>query len=321
MSLREVYPKLSHNQNIILVKEVCKIILGLQTVTQPFPGLIQLKSSDGAGSGFSVRPIDLKSTFATGLTERPQEILKWEPKADDAYDFFTVQFGRWLAQELLRDPRRIAYRDYQTRFMEAARQMNGMGFFEGQGNCLCHLGLYARNILVLPGDEHDTVQVTGVLGWDSAVVAPKFVSCAMPWWLWQCDPDENGSTWEELDGALTSEEPNSPQALELMITFAEAIGDDFMTSAFKPQFRLARQLFRFAVGGLQCKEDYIAADKFLRNWKEFFDGLTKEAEGEGIEGEAKQEALDPELKQKQGTAGSVATDICNLVGETMSLNH
>ena len=286
MSLREVYPKLSHNQNIVLVKEVCKIILALQTITQPFPGLIQLKSSDGAGSGFSVRPIDLKSAFATGWTERPQEILKWAPKADDAYDFFTVQFGRWLAQELLRDPRRIAYRDYQTRFMEAARQMDGMGFFKDQGNCLCHLGLYARNILVLPDNDNDTVQVTGVMGWENAVVAPKFVSCAMPWWLWQCDPNENGSTWEELDEDWTSEEPRTPQALELMMTFGEAIGGDFMTSAFKPQHRIARQLFRFAVRGLQCKEDYSAADKFLFSWKEFFDGLMKEAEesGEGSEG-------------------------------------
>ena len=269
MSLRDIYPRLSHKQNIVVVEEVSRIILALQPVAAPFPGLIQLRSSDGARFDYSVRPIDLEPTLATEWRKRPLEEFTWEPKADDAYDFFAVQFGRRLAQELLRDPRRIACEDYQTRFMEAARQMSDMGVFKDQGNCLCHLGLYARNIVVLPDDKNYTVQVTGVRGWDIAVVAPKFVSCATPWWLWQCDPDENGSTWEEFEESYVCEEPRTPQGAELYDIFEKAVGNDFLELTYRPQFRLARQLFRLAVSGLQCKEEYNAADKFLDDWKEY----------------------------------------------------
>ena len=97
-------------------------------------------------------------------------------------NFLATQFGRWHAEELTSEPAKILYCDYMQSLTEVAATMDRLGCLGDGYRCLTHLYLAGRNIMVELGPD-DTVDITGILDWGSAVFAPKFVSCAPPWWL------------------------------------------------------------------------------------------------------------------------------------------
>ena len=281
-TLQKVYPNLSHKQNLTIVEEICNVIRRLQTATESTPGLLELDNHAESSEKYRIHPFEIKSPFDTEWKAKSQDYAKWSHKQLESLygttrDFFVTQFGRWRAFELSNDPQGILHWDYQHRFVEVAEQMNRLGVFKDQEFCLCHLDFYARNIMVdLKPD--DSIALTAVLDWDSAVFAPKFVSCAPPWWLWQDDPDDDGSDWDELDESKAQEEPKTENGRELLKIFEESVGDDFLEYAYEPQYMLARKLFRFAKDGLHSNQDAEAADAFLKEWKVFYENLMAEAE-------------------------------------------
>lgn len=280
-NLQRVYPNLSHDRNCTIARELGKVLIALQGVINPLPGLIESAPIPEDENAFTVRPFDIKLHHDKDWESKTQDYTQWTQDQHNKFygttlDFLITQFGRWRADELYRDPSGIAWWDYQHRFVGIAKEMNQLGMLSDSQNCLCHLDFAARNVMVdVPMDEPLTI--AGILDWDSAVFAPKWVACAPPWWIWADDPDDDGADWDESDELRALETPPTTTGQELKRIFEDTVGDDYLHYAYEPQYRMARKLFHFAVNGLHQNEDINEADFLFEEWKEFYDNLMQRA--------------------------------------------
>jgi aminoglycoside phosphotransferase (APT) family kinase protein len=147
-------------------------------------------------------------------------------------------------------------------FTAMASDMHEDGWFAGNDISLCHLDFEPRNILI--DTTRDTTQsiISGILDWDSAVLAPSFMSCAPPLWIWAWTDDE------EEDERTANNVPPTEEERILKKTFEEAAGPEFMHYAYPSTYRLARRLVRFAIDGIRSSEDVDEAEAMLKEWEE-----------------------------------------------------
>ena len=118
--------------------------------------------------------------------------------------------------------------------------MHEAGIFEDMPNCICHLDLMPRNIMVETPNA-TSANISGILDWDSAVFAPFFVSCNPPSWIWDWAEEE------DEDPAKANETPETPEMQELKQVFEDAVGSKFLTCSYNPEYQLARRLFDLAM--------------------------------------------------------------------------
>ena len=256
-----------------VAREIGRTMLELQKVTNPTPGLIESALNKDESYSFSVTPFDIKSPHDPDWKEKAAAVTA-ETKAsvldlykESTFKFLITQFGRWMADELAKRPDGIYNWDFMHRLAEVAGQMNKMFLLGDDINCLAHLDLAGRNIMVEfpPGEP---LKITGYLDWDSAVFAPRFVACAPPWWLWQDDDDE---TDYQDDESKANETPAQAHKQEIKRAFEETVGEDFLTYAYEPQFQLARKLFHIAMHGNNAQMQLQLVENFLDEWQVFFD--------------------------------------------------
>lgn len=267
VSLHTVWDELTHEQRCTVAQEMGKVVLALQAVKNPTPGIVEASTAGNGAQKFRVRPFDIKSPYDED----------WKAKvphhADDEEDdtttqtalgWFGTQFGRWLANELLANPAQILYWDYQFQFVQIAKQMDSLGILGDGQNCLCHFDLAARNVMVqiLP---NGSLTVSGIVDWDSAAFAPTFVSCAPPSWLW------TNQKYYDTDENEASSTPFNPEQEEIKAKFEEVVGFDWEWFAYQPGFRLARELFRFAQHGLPDGMAAKRANKLVKEWAALYD--------------------------------------------------
>lgn len=264
---------LSHEQWCAIARETGRIMLQFQEMTNPVPGLIEEVTKEGGVRAFTVKPFDIKPPFEKDLKLKEASPLfdADNSRALECYekstlDFFLAQFGRWRAEELRIDPTEILHPHFMERLAATASQMNRLGCLGDNKNCLSHLDLAPRNIMVEIRSDKSIV-VTGVLDFDSAVFAPTFVSCYPPWWLWQ-DEAQPGDALE--DESQSNETPPDPELAEVKRIFEETVGDDFLRYAYRPQFRLARKLFKIACHGNRSNESWKKIEGFLNDWDAFY---------------------------------------------------
>lgn len=270
VSLHTIWDELSHAQRCTVAQEIGKIVLTLQSIKNPTPGIVEASPVGDGAQNFIVRPFDIKSPYDEDwkakipiyVSDEASEVATLDPLT-----WFGTQFGRWLAHELLQSPAQILYWDYQLQFVEAAKRMDSLGILGDGQNCLCHFDLAARNVMVeiLP---NGSLTISGIVDWDSAVFAPTFVSCAPPSWLWT---DQKLYDTDELEASST---PSTPEQEEIKGAFEEVVGFDWEWFAYRPEFRLARELFYFAQHGLPDGMATTKAQKFLKAWAALYKTLT-----------------------------------------------
>lgn len=275
------YPNLTHKQKCTVAKELARLLLELQSVTHKHPGQIEASTDNVKDQTFKVRPFSLEWHEADKLeadlnTQRSLFQVhpfdaEWEPPElklfeESTYYFICAQFGRWRAFELRRDPASIAWWDYFDRLVTATKQMDDLFGLGDDENCLCHLDLNTapRNIMACI-DDSDKLTKSGILDWDSAIFAPRYVGCAPPMWPWAW------SNEEEEDEIHANDVPATVEQQELKQIFDEAMGDWFLNYAYKPEYRLARELFRFARVGIGQSTDIEEVEKLLEEWTELFE--------------------------------------------------
>ena len=181
-------------------------------------------------------------------------------------EWFGAQFGRWLAHELLENPAQILDWDYQYQFVQVTKQMDSLEILGDGYNCLCHFDLAARNIMVQILTD-GSLTISGILDWDSAAFAPKFVSCAPPSWLWT-----EQKYYDAEEGEMSSK-PSTPEQEEIKEAFDDVVGFDYLWLAYKLEYRLARELFYFVWHGLQDGEAQKKAVRLLKEWKALHESL------------------------------------------------
>ena len=269
ISLHSIWDELTHEQRCKVAREIGKIILALQAVTSPTPGIIESSSVDNGSQKFSVRPFDIKSPYDENWKAKIPNCARDEenqtaPQTPE--EWFGTQFGRWLAHELLENPAPILYWDYQYQFVQVTKQMDSLDILGDGYNCLCHFDFAARNIMVQILED-GSLTISGILDWDSAAFAPKFVSCAPPSWLWTEQKHYDAEEGE------TSSMPFTPEQEQIKEAFDDVVGFDYTWLAYKPEYRLARELFYFARHGLQDGEAQKKAVKLLKEWEALYDSL------------------------------------------------
>jgi aminoglycoside phosphotransferase (APT) family kinase protein len=151
-------------------------------------------------------------------------------------------------------------------FTVMANEMHDDGWFASNDISLCHLDFEPRNILVDATRDVAQPIISGILDWDSAALAPSFMSCAPPLWVWAWADDE------EEDERTANDVPPTDEGRALKKTFEEAAGDEFVRYAYPPAYRLARRLIRFAIDGQRTTEDLREAEAMLKEWKEIRGG-------------------------------------------------
>ena len=274
------YPALNHEQKCVVVRDLARVLLDLQHVTHPSPGFLEVSKDVDDCQSFTVHPFELEGSLGLEaepdlnmklrfLQSRPYE-AKWEPEEvppfeQRTYYFMLAQFGRWKALELRCDPASIGWMHHYDRLVKAAAQMDGMGVFGNDQHCLCHLDLNAapRNIMA-DIDADNTLRISGILDWDSAVFAPKFVGCTPPMWIWAWNSEG------DEDERRANDLPDTPEQQELKRLFEEEAGPEFCMFAYLPEYRLAREMFRFALHGVHFSQNFAEIEQLLEEWEALY---------------------------------------------------
>ena len=254
-----LFSGLTHAQQCTVAKELGRILQTLQGATNPAPRRIE--ASDNDPQSFVVRPFEVNTNpFESSNPDLDDMSLASSPPAyETTLDFFLSQFERLKTAALKHhDELQWAYMD---RFADVASQMKDLGILRDNQHYLCHLDLASapRNIMV-DIQTDSTLRISGILDWDDAVFAPKFVGCVPPFWLWTCASEEAS------DEKNANETPPGFEQQELKQIFEKAVGQEFCNYMYNPQYRLARKLFQWALHGLNSSWAMEEADDFLEEW-------------------------------------------------------
>ncbi|CAD6593996.1 MAG: hypothetical protein ASARMPRED_008331 [Alectoria sarmentosa] len=281
-NLEVLWTDLSHSQRCTVAREIGRVIRSLMTLESPVTGHVEASSRDTETAElYTIVPFDLKNVDGDLFEEPEQQSsqVTGAPRVSQTtLDFFKCQIGRWRTVDVDRKAgmvdRTIGLWDDMLKVVE---EMNDLEMFTAERQCLCHVDLHPRNIMVKVQPDN-SIQVTGILDWDEAVVAPKFMACEPPGWLWGFDPDDlhydDIPTWPyEMPGA--NDVPSIPEEQELKAIFEESAGSEYLGLAYDEQFRMSRGLFRIAVFGLTSSENYSAADRIIGDWQRLRHSFTR----------------------------------------------
>ena len=278
------YPTLSHNQKCTVAKELGRILREIQSVEHSSPGLIEAAKDS---QDYIIRHLDISTlSFIEEEPDLNTELPFFQPRVygvsqsaieepsaqrndfeKSTYYFLLAQFGRLRASELRRDPAMIGWINEYERLVTMAKQMNDLDLLGDGRNCLCHLDLNTapRNIMARVQPD-GSLEITGILDWDSAIFAPRFAGCVPPMWLWAWAPDD-----EDEDESHADDTPATPEQQELKQLFEEAVGPAFLEYAYRPEYRLARTLLQFAIYGIRSSEDHKEVDSLLDDWAAMYE--------------------------------------------------
>lgn len=202
--------------------------------------------------------------------------------------------------------------------------MNEMGFLdpfkdEAHSFCLTHYDLDPRNIMV-DIHEDETLKISGILDWDLAMFAPKWVHCRPPMWIW------NWLDGGSEDQRKANDTPSTEEQQELKELFEDLVGWEFKYCAYHTAYRLARTLFRLALYGFQSDHTIDDAEKMLQEWEEYYesrqshnnseDGSLGSEKDQHTEGD--NEAEDHGRKADKGTGDDGEVEKIEVVGRKSS---
>ena len=282
--LEILWNDLSHAQRCTIAREVGLAVRRLLALESPVAGYIDTSvKGTQITEEHTVIPFDLMSTDGDLFAEPEQQdagAVGVPRQSESTLGFFKTQIGRWRAVDIVRNAptvdETVGLWDDMLKIIE---EMDALGLFKSLNHCLCHVDLYPRNIMAKIQPD-GSIQLTGILDWDEAVVAPKFVNCELPAWLWGFDEDEqfrhrNGlPSWPyETPGA--NDVPSTWQNRELKRIFEESAGEEYVGLAYGEHFRLCRGLFRIALFGLTSNENYEAAERIVEDWARLSRNMVK----------------------------------------------
>jgi len=281
--LNIVWDNLSHLQRCTVAGELGRIIRTLLSLESPVSGLVEAAPANTPTADcFSIVPFELDIS-EDDLVEKPKRETLGGVTAprnpQNTLDVFKSQLECWrtiaLAHSSGEIDNEVALWDSM---LKAVHEMDDLGLFKADPNCLCHVDLHSGNIMVeIQSDV--SIKITAILDWDEAVFAPKFVNCTPPAWLWDDDyvnlVDENDlDPWPyELEGANTT--PPTLEKQEIKRIFEEHAGPEYPHLAYDEHSRLSRGLFRVAKDGLNDSSSWKAAERTLREWESLLQSLTK----------------------------------------------
>ncbi|RYP00554.1 hypothetical protein DL763_000751 [Monosporascus cannonballus] len=250
--LFSAYPDLGHSARCQTAKELGTIFNQMLSLRSSVPGRLALPEAKDINAPLYVVP------FQPADSVLPTQ-YRDSPSTRPVCQLLTADFQALKATALEIDPKNTAISTIMDDFCDMATELDAGGWLVGVPYTLAHLDLAPRNILVDCRPEQPII--TGVLDWDSAVLAPMFMCCAPPAWIWAWKDDE------DEDERTANDELPTLEARQLKQLFEDAAGQDYLKFAYEPAYRLARRLVRFAIEGVRSNEDFEEAKTMLQEWR------------------------------------------------------
>lgn len=282
------YPILSYQDKIRVAKELGEVYRKMTAVTGNTPGTFSMSEYSASPTRKTtrktekvvLRPLVLKALFqdesvpADNNTDYKDAGNPGEtPSPCSIFELLSATFKRRIAlvkkdmeiQKARNGKGSLGYRiEYFEKCLEIATMLETDGWFEDNAMCLCHFDFAARNIQVDPDSKHAIL--AAVLDWDMSGIAPTFMACAPPQYLWDWHDEE------DEDERTADNIPETEENRTLKLTFEEAAGATYIRYAYAPEYRLARRLFRFALDapatGLWFYGVGQGGDELLKEWAE-----------------------------------------------------
>ena len=287
-SKAQSYPSLTQAQKIAFVEEFAQLFVNIQAIEHPYAGNIDISTDNTGAESFIVTPFEVPTESADLMAKRAATIPFFKPctfdikytspeKVEDKstdqtpYHLIMTQLGRRKHLELELCPQSIG-NSIIDRLANAATQLEDMGYLYCDSNCLTHYDLDPRNIMVdIQADG--ALKITGILDWDLAMFAPKWVAYRPPIWIW------NWLDGGSEDERRANEKPPTAEQQKLKELWEDLLGPDFEWYGYQPHYRLARRLFCFVAFGLTTAKHFEDAERFLEEWEALRES-TRESDGE-----------------------------------------
>ncbi|KAF2874698.1 phosphotransferase enzyme family-domain-containing protein [Massariosphaeria phaeospora] len=242
-SLEEVWSTLNNAQKKSAARGVCQAVVNMHSITNPCAGIISRRNAlVNLVSGGQVEPMPIPSRLI-----RHHALVPWSNT-----DYTTSEPTDEFLLSLCKRQRKYkqAHSDFVfttiwARFEKMINKLQELEFFDDNDRFhFYHGDFYPRNLLVEVIDE-SSVQLTGILDWDSAAFVPKFMSTRAPFFLWA---DDDAFEEEESDVLITT--PDNPEKLEYKRIFEEIAGEDFVRASYTPEYILARRMYYILTRGV-----------------------------------------------------------------------
>jgi aminoglycoside phosphotransferase (APT) family kinase protein len=255
--LSTLWPTLTPEQRISAAKCIAEIVRDLQKVQNSCAGIISPRNTpfDLEHDLLKLEPIPMPGTLATGLAYPTHPLATPQTTRDLLLSLVSRQRAH------AEDTNNLVFEGLWRRFTAMIHKLHALKLLpDTEGFYLYHPDLQARNLLFTTPTP-STIRLTGILNWDAAVFAPRFVSTRALFFLWT---DDGADEW---DAVL---EPEDADMKRYKRVFEEVVGAEFVKDAYRPEYVLARGMWRFLAGGIKSGSEMFEAEEVLEMWEEMY---------------------------------------------------
>jgi hypothetical protein len=124
------------------------------------------------------------------------------------------------------------------------------------------------------------VDITGIIDWDEAYVAPQFMAYQSPFWLWISENVSSNDLEDETNALL---DPETDDDRVLKGVFLDNASADYKKFAFAPEAMLARRMYHILRKGIFRDWSMMEAEAIISEWDVMHseDGVTAVHDGAG----------------------------------------
>jgi aminoglycoside phosphotransferase (APT) family kinase protein len=259
-SLQQLWHLLNGDQRASAVGQITKIIEEIASVNMKGAGYLS-----PCNAGLPEESICL-NTFPVPFWGPPPVLVTAMPKSQRSYiettwKWMTQQCLRWKWLEVLAQNEAGDGDCVWERLLSIVRSLDQTGDLGEPSDVfsLVHDDLYARDVM---GEIKDskTVEITGVVDWDSAFFAPYFMASRAPLWAWRPE-DESAIRETEHLAPKTEDDRKAYNA------FIKTASSQYRRSAFSDEAILLRDMFEVIVYGISYPKRRQMAEEIIQRWK------------------------------------------------------
>ena len=258
--LHRSYGSMDHHHKLAVAEQWGQLLLSELAVRNDFAGVVDATTDNTGTYIYAFRPFQVNPE----PEDQPQNARLLTKQS--ILDIFTLQFERWDAADRRAYPNGVPL-DHLAQLTTVAEEMNAADTFDNVYFSLCHLDLAPRNVMATTNRDN-SLQISGVLDWDSAVFGSCFVACEPPSWIWAWSDDEDKNQDDDYQEDHANDTPATSEGQELKRKFEEVVGKEMLRYFYEPQYRLARTLFNIALSSLRSNSAFPKTDRLLREWEE-----------------------------------------------------
>jgi aminoglycoside phosphotransferase (APT) family kinase protein len=256
--LADLWPTLNFEQKKSAVRDISEIICQLYKVKSICAGIV---SKDNTG-------FELANSIRLEQMPVPRAFI-WVGTEGAQTAAAVPQTTRDFLISLCERQRQYARTDGDLTFDETwdsfAKIINKMHQLDLLSDKDCfhfyHGDFYPRNLLARITSP-TTVEITGVLDWDFAAFAPKFMSARPPFFLWQ---DEDAHEEDDEDATLV---PECAEKAEFKRIFEDVTGSEITRFSYLPEYVIARRMYFIMMRGIRSGVDLYYAEQLVEEFEE-----------------------------------------------------